>query len=52
MEVIIRGEAKEIAALVLAVQERQFQELQIKVDGNAISKVVHGAIRDMPEDKQ
>lgn len=52
LEVIIRGEAKEIAALVLAVQERQFQELQIKVDGKAISKVVPGAIRDMPEDKQ
>ena len=41
MEISIKGDPKEIAALVLAVQERQCQDvgkIELSVDGHTISR--------------
>lgn len=39
MEIIIRGEIKEIAALVLAVQERQDEELAQKINREILDQI-------------
>lgn len=52
MEIIIKGEPKEIAALVVAIQERRLRKIRIKMDGKKVARVVSGAIRDTPGDKK
>lgn len=49
MKVIMEGDAKEIAALVLAIQERQSAELELTLDGEKLSQALFGASHDTPE---
>lgn len=39
MEVTIKGEAKEIAALAQELQKRQFQETKFFVDGEELARI-------------
>ena len=48
MELTIRGEAKEIAALVLELQERRKQEIKLVVDGSKLSDAVKRGL-DLPD---
>lgn len=48
MEIIIKGEAKEIAALVLAVQKRRAEDVAEEV-GAEFSKKLHQRIKDQLE---
>lgn len=48
MEVTISGAADEIAALVLAVQERRRQEVKLEVDGHRVSEAVNHVL-DLPD---
>ena len=52
MEIIIKGEPEEIAALVVAIQERRLRKIRIKMDGKKVARVFSGAIRDTPGDKK
>ena len=49
MEVIIKGEPKEIAALVLAARGRQGQTARLEINGAAVTEAVFGATHDTPE---
>ena len=40
LEVTIKGEAKEIAALVVGLQGRRKQEIKVVVDGSELSDAV------------
>ncbi len=54
MNVILEGEVKEIAALVLAIQERQDGKpatLKLRLDGKEIVKSSLEAIRDKHEEE-
>lgn len=48
MELTIKGEAKEIAALVLELQERRKQEIKLVVDGSKLSDAVKRGL-DLPD---
>ena len=48
MELTIKGEAKEIAALVLELQERRKQEIKLVVDGSKLSDVLKRGL-DLPD---
>ena len=48
MEIIIKGEAEEIAALVLAVQKRRAEDVAEEV-GAEFSKKLHQRIKDQLE---
>lgn len=48
MEIIIKGEAEEIAALVLAVQRRRAEDVAEEV-GAEFSKKLHQRIKDQLE---
>lgn len=48
MEIIIKGEAKEIAALVLAVQGRQPEDVA-EVVGAEFARKLHQAIKNQQE---
>ena len=50
MKLIISGTPEEIAALVVAIQERQASTLEIQVDGQALSKACQSATRDHHEE--
>lgn len=60
MEIAIKGEAKEIAALVLAVQERQRQKIVIKEDTGAkmpeecatLASAIRGVLLEAAEQSQ
>lgn len=51
VEITIKGEAKEIAALVLAVQERHSEPTQVKIelDHKRVAQSVFEATRDTNE---
>lgn len=46
MKLIIEGDAKEFAALVLELQERQFGDVQIQLDTTSFSRITTKAIHD------
>ena len=48
MELTIKGEAKEIAALVLELQERRKQEIKLVVDGSELSDAIKRGL-DLPD---
>ena len=48
MEVTISGTADEIAALVLELQERRKQEIELVVDGHPLSDAVKRGL-DLPD---
>lgn len=48
MELTIKGEAKEIAALVIPVQERRKQEIKLVVDGSELSDAIKRGL-DLPD---
>ncbi len=48
MELTIKGEAKEIAALVLELQGRRKQEIKLVVDGSKLSDAVKRGL-DLPD---
>lgn len=50
MGIVIEATSKEIAALVLELQERPGVELEMSLDGCAITKAVLKAIRDRSAD--
>ena len=52
MKVVFKGKPNEIAALVVAIQERRLRKIRIKMDGKKVTRVVSGAIRDTPGDKK
>ncbi len=47
MEIIIKGEAKEIAALILAVQERQAEDL-----GDKLARSLHQELTRRAEERR
>ena len=48
LELTIKGDAKEIAALVLELQERRKQEIKLVVDGSKFSDAVKRGL-DLPD---
>ena len=51
-EATIKGDANEIAALVVGLQARQLGVVKYQVDANAIAEAATEAIRDMREGTQ
>jgi len=52
MELTIKGEAKEIADLVFALQGQQSEEVSVGLGGEPMVESVLEAIHGKPEDKE
>lgn len=51
MEITVKGEPQEIAALVVAIRERRGgQQVRVTIDRKEILKDAFGAMRDKPQE--